>query len=186
MRVSSSWLKELVNIDDTTLNIANKMLFVGNEYESINKISPCTNLVVGHVLERTNHPDSDHLNVCKVDLGDGIYQIVCGAPNVDAGQKVIVAREFSHDPKVLLAAQPTRGIDIGATEFIHQQLLKMRDEGKAILLISSELSEVKGLTDRIIVMHNGQIVGAFKSDEVEFNELGLYMSGAKKMEVIPE
>lgn len=96
-------------------------------------------------------------------------------------QKVIVAREFSNDPKVLLAAQPTRGVDIGATEFIHKELLELRDCGKAILLISSELTEVKGLTDRIIVMYDGEVVGEFISDEVTFNELGLYMSGAKKM-----
>ncbi len=97
-------------------------------------------------------------------------------------QKVIVAREFSSDPDVLLASQPTRGIDIGATEFIHRQLLAMRDRGKAVFLISSELTEVKGLTDRIIVIHGGEIVGEFVSDEVSFNELGLYMSGAKRME----
>lgn len=96
-------------------------------------------------------------------------------------QKVIVAREFSHDPKVLLCSQPTRGIDVGATEFIHNQIIRFRDQGKAILMISSELTEVKGLTDRIIVMYEGEIVGEFKSDEVSFNELGLYMSGAKSM-----
>ncbi len=96
-------------------------------------------------------------------------------------QKVIVAREFSHDPKVLLCSQPTRGIDVGATEFIHNQIIKFRDQGKAILMISSELTEVKGLTDRIIVMYEGEIVGEFKSDEVSFNELGLYMSGVKSM-----
>lgn len=97
-------------------------------------------------------------------------------------QKVIIAREFSNDPKVLLASQPTRGVDIGATEFIHKELLELRDCGKAIFLISSELTEVKGLTDRIIVMYDGEIVGEFASDEVSFNELGLYMSGAKRMD----
>lgn len=98
------------------------------------------------------------------------------------GQKVIVAREFSNDPDVLLAAQPTRGIDVGATEFIHNEILSMRDKGKGILLISSELSECKGLADTIIVMHNGEIVGKFDAEKVSFNELGLYMSGAKKMD----
>lgn len=94
-------------------------------------------------------------------------------------QKVIVAREMSQDPKVLLVSQPTRGIDIGATEFIYKNFIKLRDEGKGILLISSELSEIKGLADRIIVVHNGRIVGEFTADDVSFNELGLYMSGAK-------
>ena len=70
---------------------------------------------------------------------------------------------------------------MGATEFIHNQIIRFRDQGKGILMISSELTEVKGLTDRIIVMYEGEIVGEFKSDEVTFNELGLYMSGAKSM-----
>ncbi len=98
------------------------------------------------------------------------------------GQKVIVAREFSNDPEVLLASQPTRGIDVGATEFIHQNILKMRDEGKAVFLISSELTEIKSLADRIIVIYDGEIVGEFLEEEVSFHELGLYMSGAKRME----
>ena len=96
-------------------------------------------------------------------------------------QKVIIAREFSHDPSVLLMAQPTRGIDVGATEYIHDEIIRFRDKGKAILLISSELTEVKGLTDRLLVMYEGEIVGEFVSDEVSFEELGLYMSGAKRM-----
>lgn len=97
------------------------------------------------------------------------------------GQKVIVARELNNDPKVLLASQPTRGIDVGATEFIHQNILKMRDEGKAVFLISSELTEIKSLADRIIVIYDGEIVGEFLEEEVSFHELGLYMSGAKRM-----
>lgn len=98
------------------------------------------------------------------------------------GQKVIVAREFSSNPDVLLMSQPTRGIDVGATEFIYRSILCMRDEKKAVLLISSELTEIKSLADRIIVFHNGEITGEFIADEVSFNELGLYMSGAKKQE----
>ena len=100
------------------------------------------------------------------------------------GQKVIVAREFSSNPDVLLMSQPTRGIDVGATEFIYRSILRMRDEKKAVLLISSELTEIKSLADRIIVFHNGEITGEFIADEVSFNELGLYMSGAKKQERI--
>lgn len=97
-------------------------------------------------------------------------------------QKVIVAREFSQNPQVLLCSQPTRGIDVGATEFIHNQIIRFRDQGKAILMISSELTEVIGLTDRVIVMYEGEIVGEFSSDDVSFNELGLYMAGAKRMQ----
>lgn len=98
-------------------------------------------------------------------------------------QKIIIAREFGQEPKVLLASQTTRGLDIGATEFVHKTLIKSRDEGKAILLISSDLSEITGLSDRIIVMYRGKIVGEFNSDEVTQRELGLYMSGAKTMEI---
>ena len=96
-------------------------------------------------------------------------------------QKVIIAREFSRMPKVLLVSQPTRGVDIGAIEFIHNQILKMRDAGTAVFIISSELSEVTGLSDRVLVMYHGELVGGFRSDEVSFNELGLYMSGVKRM-----
>lgn len=82
---------------------------------------------------------------------------------------------------MLLVSQPTRGVDIGAIEFIHNQILKMRDASTAVLIISSELSEVTGLSDRVLVMYHGEIVGSFRSDDVSFNELGLYMSGVKRM-----
>lgn len=111
MRVSDKWLKELVNVDDTIENIANKMLSVGNEYESINKLCPCTNLVIGRVVSKRPHPDSDHLNVCEVDLKDKIYQIVCGAPNVDANQKVIVAKVGAKLPGGEIKATTIRGIE---------------------------------------------------------------------------
>ena len=89
MRVSNNWLKELVDIDLPADKIANDMLYVGNEYDAITEVCPATNLVVGRVVSTHPHPDSDHLNVCEVDLGDKIYQIVCGAPNVHENQKVM-------------------------------------------------------------------------------------------------
>ena len=96
-------------------------------------------------------------------------------------QKVVVAREFSSQPRLLIAAQPTRGIDVGATEFVHQQLVKKRGEGCAILLVSADLSEVMELSDRIIVMYNGSIAGVFPAaQQVSEEELGLYMLGLKK------
>ena len=82
MRVSDKWLKELINVEDDVTSIANKMLFAGNEYDSINELCPATNLVIGRVVSKRPHPDSDHLNICEVDLKDKIYQIVCGAKNV--------------------------------------------------------------------------------------------------------
>ena len=111
MRVSNSWLKELVDIDNDVNDIAEKMLFVGNEYESINELCPSTNLVVGRVVSKKPHPDSDHLNVCEVDLGDKIYQIVCGAPNVEANQKVIVAKVGAVLPGGEIKRSTIRGVE---------------------------------------------------------------------------
>jgi simple sugar transport system ATP-binding protein len=95
-------------------------------------------------------------------------------------QKVIVAREFSSAPRLLIAAQPTRGVDVGAIEFIHQQLVDKRTAGLAILLISADLQEVLKLSDRLMVMHNGHIVAIFSDPgAIPEEELGLYMLGAK-------
>jgi simple sugar transport system ATP-binding protein len=96
-------------------------------------------------------------------------------------QKVIVAREFSSSPRLLIAAQPTRGVDIGAIEFIHQRLVDQRTAGLAILLISADLQEVMKLSDRIMVMYNGEIVAMFKnSPDLTEEKLGLYMLGAAR------
>ena len=76
-------------------------------------------------------------------------------------QKVILAREIDRDPRVLIAAQPTRGLDVGAIEFVHRRLVEERDEGRAVLLVSLELEEVLSLADRILVMYEGEIVGEF-------------------------
>jgi len=91
-------------------------------------------------------------------------------------QKVVVAREIGREPRVLVAAQPTRGIDVGAIEFIHRRLVEERDEGKAILLVSFELDEVLSLSDRILVMYEGEIVGEYAPD-VTPEELGIAMTG---------
>ena len=97
-------------------------------------------------------------------------------------QKAIVARELDKGPKLLLAVQPTRGLDVGAIEYIHKQLVRKRDEGAAVLLISLELDEVMNLSDRILVMYGGEIVGEFDPKTVTVEELGLYMAGAKRKE----
>jgi simple sugar transport system ATP-binding protein len=91
-------------------------------------------------------------------------------------QKIVLAREIERDPKLLIVGQPTRGVDIGAIEFIHRRLIELRDMGKAILLISVELDEIRSLSDRILVMCQGRIVGE-GSDDTDENELGLMMSG---------
>lgn len=94
-------------------------------------------------------------------------------------QKVIIARELENKPKVIIACQPTRGVDIGSIEFIHKQLLKFRNEGNAVLLISSELSEIMSLSDRVAVMYKGGIIGEVDPATVTPEQVGLLMAGAK-------
>ncbi len=93
-------------------------------------------------------------------------------------QKLIVAREFARKPGALIAAQPTRGVDVGAIEFLHQRIVQARDEGAGVLLVSSDLDEILALSDRILVMFEGQIVGEYGRDQVSERELGLKMGGA--------
>lgn len=95
-------------------------------------------------------------------------------------QKAIIAREVDKDPDLLVAVQPTRGLDVGAIEYIHKQIVAERDKGKAVLLVSLELDEVMNLSDRILVMYEGEIVGEFDPHKTTVEELGLYMAGAKK------
>jgi general nucleoside transport system ATP-binding protein len=92
-------------------------------------------------------------------------------------QKIIVARELSRDPKVLVASQPTRGVDIGAIEFIHEQIVAARDKGLGVLLVSADLGEVMSLSDRILVMYEGQVVGEMPASEATEERLGLLMAG---------
>lgn len=96
-------------------------------------------------------------------------------------QKLIIAREIENNPKLLIAAQPTRGLDVGAIEFIHKRLIEQRDNGKAVLLISLELEEILNVADRILVIYEGQIVGEVDPKKITENELGLLMSGAKRL-----
>jgi general nucleoside transport system ATP-binding protein len=93
-------------------------------------------------------------------------------------QKLVLARELSRAPRVLIAAQPTRGVDIGATEYIHQRLLEERTNGTAILLISEDLDEIRALSDRIAVMYEGRVMGIVERDAVSVEQLGAMMAGA--------
>ena len=95
-------------------------------------------------------------------------------------QKGIVAREITRNPDLLIAVQPTRGLDVGAIEYIHNKILEVRNNKKAVLLVSFELEEVMKLSDRILVMFEGEIVGELDPKTTSLQELGLYMSGAKK------
>ena len=111
------------------------------------------------------------------------YDVRGGGPQTRAGglsggnqQKVVLAREIDRNPRVLIAAQPTRGLDVGAIEFVHRRLVEERDEGRGILLVSLELEEILSLSDRILVMYEGEIVGEFPPDATE-EELGVAMTG---------
>ena len=95
-------------------------------------------------------------------------------------QKVVIARVFKQNPDVLIVAQPTRGVDVGAMEYIHHQLLRLRDEGKAILLISADLDEVRSLSDRIAVIYDGRIVSVQQAEDTDELSLGLLMTGGKE------
>ncbi len=97
-------------------------------------------------------------------------------------QKAIIAREIDRDKPLIIAVQPTRGLDVGAIEYIHSQLVAERDNGKAVLLVSLELDEVMSLSDRILVMYEGEIVGELDPKTTNVQELGLYMAGAKRSE----
>jgi simple sugar transport system ATP-binding protein len=95
-------------------------------------------------------------------------------------QKLVLAREIDREPDVLLVGQPTRGVDIGAIEFIHQRLVALRDAGKALLLVSVELDEILGLADRILVMAGGEIVGEMPAADATEEKLGLLMAGIRQ------
>jgi simple sugar transport system ATP-binding protein len=116
------------------------------------------------------------------------FDVRGGGPKTRAGalsggnqQKVIVAREVARDPKVLIAAQPTRGLDVGAIEYVHRRLVAERDRGRAILLVSLELEEILSLSDRILVMFEGRIVGEYSPDVTE-EQLGIAMTGGGRKE----
>lgn len=100
-------------------------------------------------------------------------------------QKAIIAREIDKNPELLVAVQPTRGLDVGAIEYIHSQLVAQRDSGKAVLLVSLELDEVMDVPDRILVMYEGELVGQLDPKKITVEELGLYMAGAKR-DAVPE
>ena len=153
------------------------------------------NLAYNLVLQQYFDPQFQHMGFMKNDqiyeYADELikqYDIRSGqgahssARAMSGGnqQKAIVARELNRKPEILLAVQPTRGLDVGAIEYIHKELIKQRDEGKAILVISLELDEVMNLSDRILVIHEGNIVANLDPKKVTVQELGLYMAGSKK------
>jgi ABC-type uncharacterized transport system ATPase subunit len=118
----------------------------------------------------------------EFDVRGGTPATPAGALSGGNQQKVVLAREIDGDPKVLIAAQPTRGLDVGAIEFVHRRLVEQRDAGRAILLVSLELEEILSLSDRILVIYEGRIVGEFPPTATE-EELGFAMTGGGREEV---
>jgi simple sugar transport system ATP-binding protein len=115
----------------------------------------------------------------EFDVRGGTPETRASALSGGNQQKVVIAREVSRDPKVLIAAQPTRGLDVGAIEFVHRRLVEERDEGRAVLLVSLELEEVLSLADRILVVYEGRIAGEFPPTATE-EELGIAMTGGRR------
>jgi simple sugar transport system ATP-binding protein len=115
----------------------------------------------------------------RFDVRGGGPQTLASALSGGNQQKVVLAREIGRDPRVLLAAQPTRGLDVGAIEFVHRQLVETRDREKAVLLVSLELDEILSLSDRILVMYEGEIVAEYGPDATE-EELGIAMTGGRR------
>jgi simple sugar transport system ATP-binding protein len=118
----------------------------------------------------------------EFDVRGGGPQTAAGGLSGGNQQKLVLAREIDRDPRVLIAAQPTRGLDVGAIEFVHRRLVEERDEGRAILLVSLELEEILSLSDRILVMYEGAIVGEFPPTATE-EELGVAMTGGGRRRV---
>jgi simple sugar transport system ATP-binding protein len=116
------------------------------------------------------------------DVRGGGAQTAAGSLSGGNQQKVVLAREVARDPQVLIAAQPTRGLDVGAIEFVHRRLVEQRDAGRAILLVSFELDEILSLSDRIVVVYEGRIAGEYPPDVSE-EELGIAMLGGRREEV---
>ncbi|MDQ3669854.1 MAG: ABC transporter ATP-binding protein, partial [Actinomycetota bacterium] len=115
----------------------------------------------------------------EFDVRGGRAQTLASALSGGNQQKVVIAREVSRDPRILVAAQPTRGLDVGAIEFVHRRLVRERDEGRAILLVSFELDEIRSLSDRILVIYEGRIVSEYPPTVSE-EELGIAMTGGRR------
>jgi len=116
-----------------------------------------------------------------VRSGEGIFSLA-GKLSGGNQQKLIVGREVVSDPELLIAVQPTRGLDVGAIEYIHSQLIAHRDKGHAVLLISFELDEIFNLSDRIAVMYSGEIIDVVKTEDADEQSIGLMMAGVKQKE----
>jgi simple sugar transport system ATP-binding protein len=135
----------------------------------------------GVILQETEMRKSAEARIGEFDIRTPSAATPAGSLSGGNQQKVIVAREFSRPIRLLVASQPTRGLDVGSIEYIHGRILEKRDEGTAVLLVSPELDEVLELSDRIAVMYRGRIVATVAADRVTKEQVGLLMAG-----VVPE
>ena len=123
---------------------------------------------------------SDHIiETFDVRAGEGGQSIARGLSGGNQ-QKAIIGREIDSNPDLLIAVQPTRGLDVGSIEYIHKRLVEQRDAGKAVLLVSLELDEILNVSDRIAVVNNGELIGIVNAEETDENEVGLMMAGIKR------
>lgn len=113
----------------------------------------------------------------EFDIRPPLSEVSTGNLSGGNQQKLVIAREFTQNPDLLIISQPTRGVDIGAIEFIHKQIIEQRDKNVAVLLVSAELEEIRSLTDRTLVMYEGEIVGELPGDEFDMQKIGLMMTG---------
>jgi simple sugar transport system ATP-binding protein len=115
----------------------------------------------------------------KFDVRTPSSKITAGALSGGNMQKLVLARELNGDPDLFIAAQPTRGLDVGSIEFVHRRIIEARDRGAAVLLVSAELEEIMSLSDRIIVLYEGEIMGEVDGSLADDESLGLWMAGVK-------
>ena len=160
-----------------------------HSYGMVDNYSVADNLVLnsyyrspfakGMTIQRESIDTNAETLVKKFDVRTPSVQTPGASLSGGNQQKMVIARELSRPIQLMIAAQPTRGIDVGSIEFIHQQIVAKRDEGIAVLLISSELDEIMALSDRIVVMYRGSIIGEVLNKETTRQELGLLMAGVK-------
>lgn len=130
-------------------------------------------------LDRKAIASHARAQIAAFDVRTPTVDTLAGSLSGGNAQKMVLARELARCPKVLVAAQPTRGLDVSAIEFVHHKLVEQRDAGLAVLLISTELDEILALSDRIAVMYEGQIVGVVEAKDADVNRIGLMMAGAR-------
>jgi simple sugar transport system ATP-binding protein len=134
----------------------------------------------GWINWRTVRSEAQRL-VKEFDVRTPSVNTLAGGLSGGNAQKMVLAREMARQPKVLIAAQPTRGLDVSAIEYVHRRLVEARDAGLAILLISTELYEIFSLSDRIAVMYGGRVMGVVDAEKTSNNEIGMMMAGVKEL-----